>query len=241
IPHDSKSEKYFPFLLIKKISSKLVFVSKYTKDDFNDRYGDKKPSVLINHGIMPVFPSYRQPSEEKSGLDRLCYGDIVFWGRVEKYKGVDIFENMLSDFDVYIFGKWAGDLENLRLDLYKRPNVNLTDAYLNSTFLDELLGSKTIFVLPYRAATQSGVLYSFLAYGAVFISTDVGENGRFLNEYGLKDLLFDRDDEESIVRAYNYAYYNYSAIKTELEKAKEDYMWHNLVDGETVKSLYSLE
>jgi hypothetical protein len=102
----------------------------------------------------------------------------------------------------------------------------------------ELLNQRSIFVLPYKAATQSGVLYTLLAYRVVFISSLAGENAFFLKENELSELIFDRRKPEDILRAYSFAKENYDSIAEKLDKIAVNYEWENILTKNKVDCLY---
>lgn len=232
VPHHFKGKVFSPYAKINALAPRKVLVSKFTLDAFRASYEDIGEYYLINHGIMPVSDvapisnDFRVPDS------------ISFWGRVEDYKGVDIFESCLLDFPIKIYGKWNSNLSDLRLSLAHKENIELIDHYLSHEELQSLLCGENIFILPYKDATQSGVLYALLAHNKVFISSDVGENGAFLREHGLDNLIFDRDNETSIIRAFRFAQNNYKDIKCQLQSIKKSYEWDAILPRKVVADLY---
>jgi len=104
--------------------------------------------------------------------------------------------------------------------------------------LAALLSRDVVFILPYKDATQSGVLYTLLAYGKVFISSDVGENKEFLIKHGLDKLIFDRENIDSVIRAIDYAIKEYSEIRAKLLVIKNEYEWCNVMMDKKIMELY---
>ncbi|MCG9597829.1 hypothetical protein L1D15_13990 [Vibrio sp. Isolate25] len=165
-------------------------------------------------------------------------GRLVFWGRVEGYKGLDFFERQKIDLPLDIYGRWSSSMSDLKQALSKNNNICIVDRYLSHEELLAMLLQEHIYILPYKAATQSGVLYTLLTYEKVFISSNVGENYQFLITHGLEKLSFDRDCYESFQSALRYAVENYLEIKMKLKIIKESYRWSTVLDHSVVNDIY---
>lgn len=225
-PHDAYNNVYWPYKVISLLARRSLFVSEYTMRSFVKKYQYTKTCYLIQHGIMPVSLGVSGvnfiPNEKV-----LFENKLVFWGRVSFYKGVDFFTKIPTSlpFDIEIIGKWDKNMASIKDELIGRSGVTILDSYISLTDLEKLLSREVVFVLPYISATQSGVLYTFLAHSKVFVSTDVGENGAFLRNSGLGGLLFDRDDFVSFYKAFEYASQNYWEIKMKLLELRARYEW----------------
>ncbi len=86
---------------------------------------------------------------------------ILFFGRIEKYKGIDILYNAYSkskelqkNFMLVIAGK--GRLVNLQENI--EPNVLFINRYIKDSEVGYLYKNASAVVYPYISATQSGVL-----------------------------------------------------------------------------------
>jgi len=234
VPHGYKGEVFFPFRIISKIVPTLVFVSKFTRDRFRTKYGLHKNVKIAQHGLMPIASDkeLNQVSSSRFG------GRLVFWGRVEGYKGLDFFERQKIDLPLDIYGRWSSSMSDLKQALSKNNNICIVDRYLSHEELLAMLLQEHIYILPYKAATQSGVLYTLLTYEKVFISSNVGENYQFLITHGLEKLSFDRDCYESFQSALRYAVENYLEIKMKLKIIKESYRWSTVLDHSVVNDIY---
>lgn len=232
VPHSFKGKIFKPYKKINKLAQKKVFVSNFTKEKFMSDYENFGEYYLLSHGIMPI-------SDENKKIDiSMPSDDIYFWGRVEEYKGIDIFQNFLTNYKVKIYGKWSINLSKLKNVLNNKENIEVVDSYLSNDELVDLLCSDNIFILPYIDATQSGVLYTLLAYEKVFISSNVGENSIFLKENGLDSLIFNRKNEKSIIEAFEFAKNNYKDIKEKLSIIKNQYKWGNIMTESKIKDIY---
>lgn len=238
VPHSFDKKVYKPYKIINNLANKKIFVSDFTKEEFLSNYENIGDYFVLNHGIMPINDEYQRESSEFLNDENLASNVIYFWGRIEEYKGVDIFVDNLKEFVIKIYGKWNKDLWNLKSELSTKNNIEIIDDYLSNEELEKLLTENNIFILPYKDATQSGVLYTLLAYEKVFISNDVGENSKFLKSNDLEELVFNRTDEQSILNAFNYANKNYYKIKQALKEIKNKYEWSNTISEINIKEIY---
>ncbi|WP_010179999.1 glycosyltransferase [Glaciecola sp. HTCC2999] len=236
VPHGYRYKVYFPYKVIKIISSKILFVSNYTKANFVLNYGSHKDASVIQHGLLPIDLSL----SVNSNVSKPFEYKIIFWGRVEEYKGVDTFLTHIREQPVEIYGKWSSKLDSLKAKLSLLDNIYINDSYLTHSELLDLLSRECVFILPYKDATQSGILYTLLTYGKVFISSNVGENKDFLLKHGLGKLIFDRSDEQSIIDAINYATKEYEIIKLKFKDIRGEYQWSETMDIHKVSNLYDL-
>lgn len=235
VPHNHRKRIYIPYLVLSKICKKLIFVSQYTKTKFESNYGKSPKFQLLNHGIMRVGNCEQHTSQEYSGKN-----DLIFWGRVEDYKGIDIFLTNFMSTSVSIIGAWNPELTALRKELGFRSNIHIRDDYISEKELCAVLNEKAVFILPYKTATQSGVLYTLLAHAKVFISSRQGENYEFLKKHNLSELSFDRDDSESVAAAYNFAITNYAQIRERLKAISHEYNWQTILTKERLESIYGV-
>lgn len=218
-----------PFLLkvLKKMSRKLLFASSSEMAEHARSHpGSPKRLVLTRHGVLPVVPEDLQIEvKEDSDPSKV----IIFWGLVKPYKGVDLLvrmadSGMFKEFALEVHGKWHPSEPLTKQALVER-GVLVNDSFLAPADLRRILLRPALFILPYRSASQSGVLYTLLNYGCVFVSTDVGDNGQFLRAQGLGGLLFDREDIQSVQRAVHYAYEHFTDVRRRLLEIREEFDW----------------
>ena len=226
IPHN-KIKPYLPYKIVYKLAFKVLFVSNFTENEFLKKYKiaiDNK-YYTFNHGLLP----FNITNEEEKSIKNVFEKTIVFWGNVKDYKGVDTLLSMVNDirfnnWNIEVYGKWDKSLDNLKQKM-KKTNISVYDKFLSTDELDILFKRDCIFILPYKDATQSGVLYTLLNYSKVFISTDMGDNGDFLRKYHLDKLLFNRENIDSIYSSIRFCKQNYSNIVNLLRDIRSKYEW----------------
>lgn len=104
--------------------------------------------------------------------------DVLFFGRIEYYKGIDILLQALQNdccknVNCTLIGK--GNIKNYigNLDL-KKLNVTVINEYMPDKQIAEYINISKVFVLPYREATGTQIAQSAMYYGKPVVATDTG-------------------------------------------------------------------
>lgn len=101
--------------------------------------------------------------------------DILFFGRIEYYKGLDILIQAAEEcpeWKVWICGK--GDLKKV-FGIKEIPaNITNINQYISDEQIGELIQKSKIVILPYRDGTGTQIIQTAMFYGKVVIATDVG-------------------------------------------------------------------
>ncbi|MCA1365241.1 glycosyltransferase [Bradyrhizobium sp. IC3069] len=122
----------------------------------------KGETVSSMHGVLMVPPAKSSFTEPESGR-------ILFFGRMWAYKGLDVFIDaidMLAQRGVAHEAIVAGrgpEMTRLGARMEAMPTVKTINAYISPADTGRLFQSATVVALPYKDASQSGVLAS--AYG----------------------------------------------------------------------------
>lgn len=105
--------------------------------------------------------------------------DFVFFGRMRAYKGLDL----LRDAWPLVLARHPGarlrlvgegDPERLAPGISSLPGVSIDSRWVPEAELASMIASAGVVVLPYREASQSGVLPLALAAGVPVVATRVG-------------------------------------------------------------------
>ena len=137
---------------------------------------------FIPFGYLDVYPAFLPESPAK-GVD----SDILFFGRISKYKGLEYLMQALERLhakglrpSVVLAGSGDHDfgLERLR----SVGDIQFIHRHLENSELADLIARTRMVVCPYTDATQSGVLMTSFAFGKPVVATSVG---------GFKDVVID--------------------------------------------------
>jgi glycosyltransferase involved in cell wall biosynthesis len=141
---------------------------------------------------------------------------ILFFGIVRPYKGLEVLLEAMPivlgqvDCKLIIAGefyepvdKYLSSIRRLGLE----PYVEVNDRYVPNEEIPKLLERADVLALPYRDATQSGVLRMAVSSGLPVVASDVGA---FADEIvdGVTGLLVKPEDPNSLARAF-VRYFNY--------------------------------
>jgi glycosyltransferase involved in cell wall biosynthesis len=177
VPHSgafSWSGEITDLVLNKVVDTTLVHGDKaLTK--FKDKYRGNYNGVSIPHGDYSFFGDFCEPIN--ISYDK----ELLFFGRIEEYKGLDILldsMNLLSesysgDYELVIAG--SGDLTPNQLEyIESTDNITLINEYIPNESVCELFTRCRTVILPYRDATQTGVIPIAYSFKKPVICSNVG-------------------------------------------------------------------
>ncbi len=178
IPHSGAREKLrariYKKYLRKSVDAIIVHGISIAKDceQLFPELADK--IFAVRHGILGVSShSYNTDWE---------MGTALFFGRMERYKGLEIFIRAIKMINKGgrrndIKGIIAGTgpyLKECRKRLLRDSQFEIIDKYIPPTQVPELFKRANVVTLPYLDATQSGIAAYALAYGRPMIASNVG-------------------------------------------------------------------
>jgi starch synthase len=139
--------------------------------------------ILISQGLLPerilvvphgIYDFFTQGSKETD----LAQNEILFFGRIEPYKGLDVLLKALPpvfekhpDWTLHIAG--GGDLEPYRQNL-DNERIHVTNRFVTDEEVAAFMRKASIVALPYLSASQSGVIPTAFAFHKAIIATKVG-------------------------------------------------------------------
>lgn len=173
-------------LYFKKINTFLT-LSTYSKLQFELIYPNLSEKIqtikLLPYSFYNLFDEYGENVEKEK--------NILFFGRVSKYKGI---ENLLiafnricrirTDYTLIIAGKNVAEYELPRdmVDSLK-GNVEIKNHYISNQEMIKLLKATTLLVLPYKEASQSGVIMTAISMNTPILATNVGALPEYIEAY----------------------------------------------------------
>ena len=131
-----------------------------------------RPVVTTFHGVILV---------PESGGVALPEGPrVLFFGRMEEYKGLDVLLEAVREldrrgvvFDLVLAGR-GPELDRLGPAIESLPNVTVVNRYLTPAEAIHEFQRAMVVVIPYREATQSGVVAAAFANGRPVVASEVG-------------------------------------------------------------------
>ncbi len=161
--------------LLVRYADRVVVHGEYNVEQFARKFGSAEKAFEITHGDYGMFDSYCD--------DPTTYEpELLFFGRIAPYKGLDVLleaERLLADrvddFRIVVAGE--GELDEFcRERIAESDHVRLLNEYVADETVCELFSRCRAVVLPYRDASQSGVLPIAYSFEKPVVATDVGTN-----------------------------------------------------------------
>lgn len=180
-----------------------------------------KPEAKYSVILHPVYTHFGEKLPKQEALNILGletgFKDILFFGLIREYKGLDIlikaFSGLDSSYRLIIAGEPYGSFEKYQKLIDESPNASRIHCFLNYISDNEVKNyfcAADLTVLPYRSATQSGISAICNHFEQPMVVTDVG---------GLKETIGDKgivckDCESETVRAAIEQYFCDEKLRT---------------------------
>jgi len=157
--------------LLLKESNAVIVLSNLGREQLLAKGLVRNKIFHIPHGVYSFFTEFRTKHLVQEKM-------ILFFGRIEPYKGLDILlaafsrvADTLPGWKLVIAGN--GDLTPYLTALH-HPQIEVINKYIPDEETADLMERCRMVVLPYIEATQSGVIPIAYAFARPVIATDVG-------------------------------------------------------------------
>ncbi len=180
VPHEPRpGDAAFTRWMLRASDGYLVMSESVERD--LERLKPGAPRRRVRHPLYAQFDRGRHTREsarETLGLE----GEVVlFFGYVRRYKGLDTLLDAWPSVrarrpaTLVVAGEFYEDPAPYRARAAAGgSSVRLLERYLDDAEVEAVFRAADVVVLPYRAATQSGVTHVAYALGVPVITTDVG-------------------------------------------------------------------
>jgi glycosyltransferase involved in cell wall biosynthesis len=169
---------YWKQIITRKVLSKGDFFMVHSNSE-RDVLRTLLPDARIRvrpHPVLRHFP------RETKGPARRARLELLFYGFVRPYKGLDVLleaMRMLRNEDLYlsVVGEWwkkSGHLRNMLDKRDLKDRIEIVDRYVTEEETAGYFSRADVVVLPYRSASSSGVIPLAYGYGKPVIATRVG-------------------------------------------------------------------
>lgn len=228
------------FFLKHSVKRMYLFYSKFTCKQFSGHKNIKiENSVLLK---MSPFSYFNRLAQKKISGHKY----LLFFGRISKYKGVDILLDAMDDVlkshpneKLIIAGKGADD-ELLHHPVLEAAGekISFINRYIPNNELVSLIKEAKMIICPYRDASQSGVLMTAFALNKPVIAADTGAFSEdVVNK--VNGILINKINAEKLAIAINDALTNEKYLDWEknLSHLNKENPW--LINKNTLEKLYS--
>lgn len=153
------------------------------------------------HPLAEQTPPKKEKLQARKDLNWNTQKTIIaFVGLIRDYKGLDILlealgklpKDQLAQLELKVGGAFYSSVEpykDLIEKLALKAHVELRDEFLSSDVLRDYICAADVVVLPYRRATQSGIIAQSIHYHCPLLVTDVGGLAEQLQGYPLGTIV----------------------------------------------------
>jgi glycosyltransferase involved in cell wall biosynthesis len=238
IPHEvSKIDKSLNNYFFNRVEQ-VITLSQSVKNDILRLYPKQKITVLHH----PVYEHFGEKIEK--GLARYELGlesdkkYLLFFGLIRAYKGVDVAIKALShlpeDYHLLIVGEAYESLEKYEqiikeLGLEKR--VKIINEYVPDERVKDFFSAADACVLPYKSATQSGIIAIAQHFKTPVFASDVGGLGEFIENGKTGYLIESGNDQLFASSIHDFFQSNQQeSFSKNLEANQKKLTWSHFVD-----------
>lgn len=217
-----------------KRNKMCIALSEAVKKDIERNYGQIKTKVLLH----PVYEHFGVKMDRIEARNELSVDakrkHILFFGLIRDYKGLDLMIDALSllpkDYHLTIAGEVYGAFDKYnnqinRLQLQDRVSLHL--RYIPDHEVKLFFSAADVVALPYRSATQSGIIAIAKHFQKPVVATNVGGLKEFIaagHEGVIDDEQTPKSFANSILRVVEEAEENIQPSQ------KQSYSWSDFAD-----------
>ena len=203
-------------------------------------FGTRKPHIVRNHPLYSHFGERLERSEAERLLG-LQPGkkNILFFGLIRQYKGLDIlleaFKDLDDSYQLIIAGEPYGSFDPYQKLIDgsgAKDRIKLFPQYIKDSEVKKYFSAADVTVLPYRSATQSGISSVSYHFEVPMIVTAVGGLKETIGDRGT-GIVADSVSPESI-KAEIERYFSDSTVKENciehIKEEKQRLSWSGFAD-----------
>lgn len=229
VEHEAAAWKTFLTRMVLKNATRFVVHTKEDEANLRALFPDAKITVHP-HPIYDQFP------EPKGELSRRGSLEMLFYGFVRPYKGLDDLIGAMAllkgkDIKLTIAGEfWGGEQETRKrideLDLSSQ--IELRPRYHSDAETAELFNRADVVVLPYRSATGSGVVPIAYHYNKPVIVTRVGGLPDVVKDAMTGFIVPEKNVEALAGAINNLDSHACESMRPQIDEIKKELSWESL-------------
>lgn len=193
---------------------------------------------------LPVFSLFGDGVDKEQAKNNLKLEDkniLLFFGFIRDYKGLDILIEAFSivrksiDVKLIVAGEFY-ELEEKYIKLIQKHKLEeaviLKKDFIPTSDVKYYFSASDAVVLPYKSATQSGIVQVAVNFCMPVIASNVGGIGEVIED-GKTGFIVEKENPEKLAQAI-IRFYNEDREKEftdNMKSLKEKYSWKNFVKG----------
>ena len=236
IPHETKFSDHFLNSLFQKTCDCFITLSSYVSNQI--KQNSSKNILSSFHPINNFLPD---AIEEKTAYKKLNLSPkkkyILFAGLIRKYKGLDLLidafkkiSKEIPELELLIAGEFYDDKRKYYEQIKNHQienKVKIFDYFQSRDDLRDLFCVSKIVVLPYKSASQSGIIPLAYKYLRPIVTTDLpGLSNQILED---KTGIICKINSDSIANGIKKALEskNYVKMKSQISLKIKNYTWES--------------
>ena len=240
IPHEKHSLNVLLTKLFLNKIDRFIIMSESVKSDLLDIIPNAKYK-LTPHPIYNIFGKTVAKDIAKKMLGIKAKNVILYFGLIREYKGLEILLNSipkikeeLTDFTVIIVGecyekieKYYKIVENLKI----QDSVDLRLKFIPDQEVAQYFSATDVVVLPYRTATQSGIIQIAYNFNRPVIVSDVGGLAEIVPNGKVGYVVEPNADEfaQAIIKFFKED--KFEIFSKNIQTHKQSFSWEKFVDN----------
>jgi glycosyltransferase involved in cell wall biosynthesis len=218
----------------------FILLSEKVKDDLLLLKPGAKYKILPH----PVYSNFGEPVEKEEARRKLNLTDnklILFFGFIRDYKGLDVILKSMGelsdveDIKLIVAGEFYSDRElylNLIDGLKIRHKVYLFTDFIPTSDVKYYFSAADAVILPYKDATQSGIVQIAMNFRKPVIATNVGGLGEVISD-NHTGFIVEKENPKALAQAIKkfYTEDKENEFVRNIEKEVDKYSWGKFVNG----------
>jgi glycosyltransferase involved in cell wall biosynthesis len=240
-PGDIQFTKYYI-----NSNSAFIVMSNTVRDDLLKF----KPDAIYKQVLHPLYDHFgsliqKNEAREKLGIQH-NKNVLLFFGFIRKYKGLDLLLESIrflpDDYLLVIAGENYGSFDEYEqiIKNYNLENkVKLFIRYIDDGEVPQFFSASDVCILPYKLATQSGILGISYHFGLPVIATDTGGLREMIEPFNTGIIV--REPAPNLLSSSIVDFFNLelsSQFKANIEKYKQKASWASL--AKEILDLYEI-
>jgi glycosyltransferase involved in cell wall biosynthesis len=238
IPHEHRPGDMALIKYFLKNTDFFIVMSDTVKNDLLSL----KPDADFKFQIHPLYNHFGKSINKSDAQERLKIPKnkkvLLFFGFIRKYKGLDLLIEALkllgNEYHLIICGEVYGSFDEYQtiIDKYRLNNqISLFNRYISDQEVSDFFCAADVCVLPYRSATQSGIVGISFHFDLPVIASNVGSLKEMITDNGA-GLMIEKPEPELIKNAIEkYFNSNIDVFKNNIKQFKSVASWKTLADG----------
>ncbi len=239
-PHEKLGfNQFFTKVFVNKVD-RYVVMSESVKSDLLNIIPNAKLK-LTPHPIYNFFGNTIDKETARKKLNIKAKNMILYFGLIREYKGLDILlksipiiKEELNDFMVIVAGECYEKIEKYDALIEKlkiQDSVDLRLKFIPDDEVSEYFSAADVVALPYRTATQSGIIQIAYNFNRPVIVSDVGGLAEIVPNDKVGYVVEPNADEfaKAIIKFYKEDKFNEFSKNVQIHK--KSFSWENFVNN----------